>query len=97
VTWELNHALMFSNFKVLFLLLVILVSFWINLNCDFVFSYFENINRICSEKFCPNQTDMLRARVRTQGILETCFRLNGLTFRQVFYVATSIEVIASTL
>ena len=44
-------------------------------------SYFENMERICDEKFNPNTTDVLRARIRTQGIIETCFKLNGLVFR----------------
>ncbi|KAK6623832.1 hypothetical protein RUM44_010688 [Polyplax serrata] len=37
---------------------------------------FENMERICSEKYVPTSTDVLRARVRTNGILETNFRIN---------------------
>ncbi|XP_019872239.1 guanine nucleotide-binding protein G(o) subunit alpha-like [Aethina tumida] len=35
---------------------------------------FENMERICDPKYVPNATDVLRARVRTQGIIETQFR-----------------------
>lgn len=37
---------------------------------------FENMDRICSEKYTPTPTDVLRARVRTNGIIETNFRVN---------------------
>ena len=49
----------------------------------FVFfpSYFENMERICSPKFIPTQRDVLRARVRTQGVIETCFRHKGVIIR----------------
>lgn len=34
------------------------------------------MDRICSEKYTPTPTDVLRARVRTNGIIETNFRVN---------------------
>ncbi|XP_067005749.1 guanine nucleotide-binding protein G(o) subunit alpha isoform X3 [Anabrus simplex] len=37
---------------------------------------FENMNRICDEKYIPTPTDVLRARVRTNGIIETHFKIN---------------------
>lgn len=37
---------------------------------------FENMERICDPKYVPTPTDVLRARVRTQGIIETQFRIN---------------------
>ncbi|EEB16404.1 guanine nucleotide-binding protein G subunit alpha, putative [Pediculus humanus corporis] len=37
---------------------------------------FENMERICCEKYTPTATDVLRARVRTNGILETNFCIN---------------------
>ncbi|KAG4066614.1 hypothetical protein HA402_007250 [Bradysia odoriphaga] len=37
---------------------------------------FENMERICDEKYVPTPTDVLRARVRTNGIIETNFRVN---------------------
>ncbi|KAF6019181.1 hypothetical protein EB796_022484 [Bugula neritina] len=43
--------------------------------------YFENMTRICSSKFAPTATDVLRARVRTTGVIETCFRIQSFTFR----------------
>lgn len=37
---------------------------------------FENMERICDEKYVPTPTDVLRARVRTNGIIETHFKIN---------------------
>nr|CAD7588225.1 unnamed protein product [Timema genevievae] len=37
---------------------------------------FENMERIFSEKYIPSPTDVLRARVRTNGIIETHFKIN---------------------
>ncbi|XP_046990505.1 guanine nucleotide-binding protein G(o) subunit alpha-like [Schistocerca americana] len=37
---------------------------------------FENMDRICDEKYVPTPTDVLRARVRTNGIIETHFKIN---------------------
>lgn len=34
------------------------------------------MDRICDEKYVPSPTDVLRARVRTNGIIETNFRVN---------------------
>lgn len=34
------------------------------------------MDRICSEKYVPTPTDVLRARVRTNGIIETNFKIN---------------------
>ncbi|CAE1267425.1 GNA [Acanthosepion pharaonis] len=48
---------------------------------DSAIYYFENMERICSSKYIPNATDVLRARVRTTGIIETCFRINHVIFR----------------
>ena len=45
------------------------------------YSYFENMERICSTKFIPTQRDVLRARVRTQGVIETCFRHKDVIIR----------------
>ncbi|XP_060521271.1 guanine nucleotide-binding protein G(o) subunit alpha-like [Cylas formicarius] len=39
---------------------------------------FENMERICDPKYVPNPTDVLRARVRTQGIIETQFRIQDI-------------------
>ncbi|XP_078509924.1 guanine nucleotide-binding protein G(o) subunit alpha-like isoform X2 [Lissotriton helveticus] len=43
--------------------------------------FFEHMTRILSEDFCPTVQDVLRVRVRTCGVLETHFRMRGLTFR----------------
>lgn len=42
---------------------------------------FENMDRICSEKYMPNSRDVLRARVRTNGIIETHFKIDDIVFR----------------
>ncbi|ESP03937.1 hypothetical protein LOTGIDRAFT_185322 [Lottia gigantea] len=44
---------------------------------DSAIYYFENMDRICSIKFQPSCTDVLRARVRTTGVIETCFKIDG--------------------
>ncbi|KAK0040125.1 guanine nucleotide-binding protein G(o) subunit alpha [Biomphalaria pfeifferi] len=38
---------------------------------DSAIYYFENMERICSLKYIPSSTDVLRARVRTTGVIET--------------------------
>ncbi|KAL5018544.1 hypothetical protein ScPMuIL_004266 [Solemya velum] len=48
---------------------------------DSAIYYFENMNRICSRKFVPTPTDVLRARVRTSGVIETCFKISDVIFR----------------
>ncbi|GIY49928.1 guanine nucleotide-binding protein G(o) subunit alpha [Caerostris extrusa] len=42
---------------------------------------FEGMDRICSEKYVPTATDVLRARVRTTGIIETHFKINDFVIR----------------
>ncbi|XP_064477951.1 guanine nucleotide-binding protein G(o) subunit alpha-like [Ornithodoros turicata] len=42
---------------------------------------FENMDRICSEKYVPNSRDVLHARVRTIGIIETQFKIDDVVFR----------------
>lgn len=37
---------------------------------------FEHMDRICDDKYVPSATDVLRARVRTNGIIETNFRVS---------------------
>lgn len=44
-------------------------------------SLFENMDRICDDKYIPTPTDVLRARVRTNGIIETNFRVNDTIIR----------------
>ncbi|XP_018330631.1 guanine nucleotide-binding protein G(o) subunit alpha isoform X4 [Agrilus planipennis] len=39
---------------------------------------FDNMERICDTKYVPTATDVLRARVRTQGIIETHFKINDM-------------------
>lgn len=45
------------------------------------FSYFENMDRICKSDFVPNSKDVLRVRVRTTGVLETCFKIENVVIR----------------
>ncbi|XP_054283908.1 guanine nucleotide-binding protein G(o) subunit alpha-like [Macrosteles quadrilineatus] len=42
---------------------------------------FDNMDRICDPKYVPTATDVLRARVRTNGIIETHFKINDFIIR----------------
>ncbi|XP_068435188.1 guanine nucleotide-binding protein G(o) subunit alpha-like [Clinocottus analis] len=48
---------------------------------DSALYFFENISRIISPKYVPTETDVLRVRVRTCGIIETQFQHNEIVFR----------------
>ncbi|XP_034567927.1 guanine nucleotide-binding protein G(o) subunit alpha-like [Notolabrus celidotus] len=48
---------------------------------DSALYFFENMNRIITPKYIPTETDVLRVRVRTCGIVETQFQLNEMIFR----------------
>ena len=50
-------------------------------NLLIIFSFFKNLNRITSEKYIPNTTDVLRSRVRTIGVVETQFKVDDLLIR----------------
>lgn len=43
--------------------------------------YFNSIDRIAEPNYIPNTQDVLRARVRTTGIIETSFRYKDLIYR----------------
>jgi len=43
--------------------------------------YFEEINRIASPDYQPTEQDVLRARVRTTGVIETSFSYKDLIFQ----------------
>ncbi|KAE9366111.1 guanine nucleotide-binding protein alpha subunit [Stipitochalara longipes BDJ] len=47
----------------------------------FVYSYFDNIDRIAQPDYMPNDQDVLRSRVKTTGITETTFIIGDLTYR----------------
>ncbi|TKS91987.1 Guanine nucleotide-binding protein G(o) subunit alpha [Collichthys lucidus] len=49
---------------------------------DSALYFFENMNRIIAPKYVPTETDVLRVRVRTCGIVETQFQLNEIIFRR---------------
>lgn len=42
---------------------------------------FEHMERICDDKYVPTPTDVLRARVRTNGIIETNFQVDDTIIR----------------
>lgn len=44
---------------------------------------FENIDRFASKDYVPNETDILRVRARTTGIIETLFKVKDSNFRMV--------------
>ncbi|XP_061085372.1 guanine nucleotide binding protein (G protein) alpha v1 isoform X2 [Conger conger] len=43
--------------------------------------FFENMSRIISPDYTPTETDVLRVRLRTTGVIETQFKVNHLVFR----------------
>jgi guanine nucleotide-binding protein G(i) subunit alpha len=47
------------------------------------YSFFEGIRRISSADYLPNETDVLRTRVKTSGIFETRFQMSRLSIRMV--------------
>ncbi|XP_068193381.1 guanine nucleotide-binding protein G(o) subunit alpha-like [Antennarius striatus] len=48
---------------------------------DSALYFFENLSRIIAPNYFPNEADVLRVRVRTCGIIETQFQVNGKQFR----------------
>ncbi|XP_071814963.1 guanine nucleotide-binding protein G(o) subunit alpha-like [Apostichopus japonicus] len=48
---------------------------------DSAMYYFDNMERILIEKYVPTTEDVLRARVRTTGVLETSFTVGGVPLR----------------
>jgi len=42
---------------------------------------FDNIERIGQADYTPSRTDILRARLRTSGIVERMFKINGVDFK----------------
>ncbi|KAM9844304.1 guanine nucleotide-binding protein G(o) subunit alpha-like [Aulostomus maculatus] len=48
---------------------------------DSALYFFENMSRIIAPNYIPTETDVLRVRVRTCGIIETQFQVNDTIFR----------------
>ncbi|XP_029914940.1 guanine nucleotide-binding protein G(o) subunit alpha-like isoform X2 [Myripristis murdjan] len=48
---------------------------------DSALYFFENMNRIIAPNYIPTETDVLRVRVRTCGVIETQFQVNEMVFR----------------
>ncbi|XP_068585051.1 guanine nucleotide binding protein (G protein) alpha v1 isoform X2 [Cebidichthys violaceus] len=48
---------------------------------DSALYFFENLTRITSPDYVPTETDVLRVRLRTTGVIETQFKVNRLVFR----------------
>uniref|UniRef100_A0A672Y485 Guanine nucleotide-binding protein G(o) subunit alpha-like n=1 Tax=Sphaeramia orbicularis TaxID=375764 RepID=A0A672Y485_9TELE len=48
---------------------------------DSALYFFENMTRITSSDYVPTETDVLRVRLRTTGVIETQFKVNHLIFR----------------
>ncbi|KAG5519275.1 hypothetical protein PMAC_001900 [Pneumocystis sp. 'macacae'] len=46
-------------------------------------SFFENIHRLFDRKYIPTDQDILRCRLKTTGITETCFKVSGLMYRMI--------------
>jgi len=43
--------------------------------------FFKNLDRVAAKDYCPDEQDVLRARVRTTGIIEAEFEVNGYRFK----------------
>jgi len=71
------------DLKYMYMYLFDYSSGWLYLQMSLIFccSYFENIERICHSSFVPTSVDVLRARVRTSGIIETCFKMDNILIR----------------
>lgn len=48
---------------------------------DSALYFFENMSRITSPEYMPSETDVLRVRLRTTGVIETQFKVKHLIFR----------------
>ncbi|ROL45673.1 Guanine nucleotide-binding protein G(o) subunit alpha [Anabarilius grahami] len=48
---------------------------------DSALYFFESISRIIAPNYIPSETDVLRVRVRTCGVVETQFRVNNSLYR----------------
>ncbi|XP_035031719.1 guanine nucleotide binding protein (G protein) alpha v1 isoform X2 [Hippoglossus stenolepis] len=48
---------------------------------DSALYFFENMTRITSPDYVPTETDVLRVRLRTTGVIETQFKVSHLIFR----------------
>ncbi|XP_015212129.1 guanine nucleotide binding protein (G protein) alpha v1 isoform X2 [Lepisosteus oculatus] len=48
---------------------------------DSAMYFFDNMNRIIAPEYIPTETDVLRVRLRTTGVIETQFKVNHLVFR----------------
>lgn len=53
-----------------------------------LFSFFEHIDRVIHPKFAPVDQDILRARLRTTGIVENTFLIENVDFRYLFSLRT---------
>ena len=51
----------------------------------FFCSYFDNIDRLLTKDYVPNEQDVLRSRVQTTGIIETSFKINKAYYRLVLH------------
>jgi hypothetical protein len=49
--------------------------------CIYKCSFFGAVRRIGAENYIPDETDVLRARTKTTGIMETRFNINQLSIQ----------------
>ena len=49
------------------------------------FSFFDNIQRISASNYVPSVEDVLRARNKTTGIIETRFNMGQLNIQYIFF------------
>jgi hypothetical protein len=50
-------------------------------------SYFDAIDRIAAPNYIPTEQDIIRARVKSTGLVELKFRLGGINY---WYVVTFV-------
>lgn len=48
-----------------------------------IFSFFQNISRIAQPEYIPNVTDVIMCRLKTTGIVEIEFEINGYKYKFV--------------
>lgn len=57
-------------------------------SCSRVRSFFDQIDRIAGASYQPTDGDILHARVKTTGIIESTFKIGNLVYRFVCRVPT---------
>lgn len=51
------------------------------INSNFFFSFLDNVDRFTDKDYTPSDEDILQARVRTLGVTEHLFKIDGTTYK----------------